>query len=367
MTDEPFLRGLMSDVVGSGPRSASDMSYEQAREAFDRILAGDADPVTLGGFWTANRWKRNTPVELAAFVDAMRESSVETGAPDADPVDCGANYDGKTETAVLGVAAGVVAAAAGTPVVTHSADRVPTKRGVAYRHVLDELGVRTDLGPAASAAMVDETGFGFYYAPRFNPGVRALLDSREALGVRTFVNTVETLANPADADVHLGSFFHLSFADKVVQALRESRTAAVDRVVMFQGQEGYDDVRTGTTRVAEWDGGDHADANGGEDDENVVETYEVETAEFGVEEDVVASDDDPATASARLTREVVSRERNDAATDAVALNAGFRIYARDDARTLDAAVERARDAIADGSAAEVLGSLQRFERAGDES
>jgi anthranilate phosphoribosyltransferase len=106
----------------------------------------------------------------------------------------------------LGVAAGLVAAAAGTPVVVHSDDRVPTQKQDAYEHVLDELCVRTDLSPAASARMTDEVGFGFYYRPNFAPGVAALFDRREEMGVRTFLNIVEMLANLAAASTHLGSF-----------------------------------------------------------------------------------------------------------------------------------------------------------------
>ncbi|MDY7083381.1 MAG: anthranilate phosphoribosyltransferase, partial [Halobacteria archaeon] len=177
--------------MGTGPKSAEDMSYEQAAEAFDAVLEGDYENTTLGAFWLANRWKRNTPEELAAFVDEMREH-VETAEPSVNAVDCGANYDGKRQTALLSVAAGVVSAAAGTPVVVHSGDRVPTHKGTAYKHVLDELGVKTDLAPGESADMVDETGFGFYYQPRFNPDVHALYDRRDEMGVRTFVNTTET-------------------------------------------------------------------------------------------------------------------------------------------------------------------------------
>ncbi|MEF8856684.1 MAG: anthranilate phosphoribosyltransferase, partial [Haloplanus sp.] len=158
----------MTEVVGSGTKSAEDMTREQAAEAMRRIFDGDPDPTTLGAFWLANRWKHNTAEELAAFTDEMC-ARVEYATPDADPVDCGANYDGKGRTAILGVAAGVVAAGAGTPVVAHSGDRVPTQKQDAYKHVLDELGVATELTPHDSADMVDETGVGFYYQPAFNP------------------------------------------------------------------------------------------------------------------------------------------------------------------------------------------------------
>jgi len=348
------LKRLMTEVVGSGHKSADDMSRDQAREAFRRILDGEPDPTTLGAFWLANRWKRNTPEELAAYTDVMVEESVERAEPDADPVDCGANYDGKGDTAILGVAAGIVAAGAGTPVVAHSGDRVPTQKQDAYKHVFDELGVRTELDLGESADMVDETGFGFYYQPAFNPVIDDLFDRRDRMGVRVFVNTIETLANPANADVHLGSFYHLAFATKVTDTFAAMETETPDRVIMFQGMEGYDDIRPGYTKVAEWNAGEgSADAD--------FDDYEIETPEYGMdfeEEDLEV--DDVAEDSAAITEAVVAGDRDDGFADAVALNAAFRIYARGDADTLDEGLELAREAVADGSAAAVLEDLRAF-------
>jgi len=349
VTEESWpLKRLMTEVVGSGTKSAEDMTREQAAEAMTRIFDGAPDPTTLGAFWLANRWKHNTPEELAAFTDEMCDR-VEYATPDADPVDCGANYDGKRRTAILGVAAGVVAAGAGTPVVAHSGDRVPTQKGDAYKHVLDELGVATELTPRDSADVVDEVGFGFYYQPAFNPAVADLFDRREQMGVRTFVNTVETLANPAGASVHLGSFYHLAFAKKVVETFQHSRFHDVSRVVMFQGLEGYDDIRPGYTKVADWSA------------DGTFEDYEIETAEYGMdfaEDDLRV--DSVAADSARLTREVVAGDRADHWHDAVALNAAVRIYAGGDADTLADGLDAARTAIDDGSAAAVLDDLRSF-------
>ncbi|WP_135821178.1 anthranilate phosphoribosyltransferase [Halostella litorea] len=349
------LQRLMTEVVGSGYKSAEDMTREQAREAFQRILGDEPDPTTLGAFWLANRWKRNTPEELAAYTDVMVEESVERAEPDADPVDCGANYDGKGDTAILGVAAGIVAAGAGTPVVAHSGDRVPTQKQDAYKHVLDELGVCTELGLGESADMVDDTGFGFYYQPVFNPGVHDLYDRRDRMGVRVFVNTIETLANPANADVHLGSFYHLAFATKVVDTFAEMETESPERVIMFQGMEGYDDIRPGYTKVAEWNGDDGGSDGDGFDD------YEIETPEYGMAfEEADLEVDDVAADSAAITEEVVAGERSDGFADAVALNAAFRIYARGDADSLEEGLEQARAAVDDGSAAAVLDDLRNF-------
>ena len=341
------LQRLMTEVVGSGHKSADDMDREQAREAFQRILAGEPAETTLGAFWLANRWKRNTPTELAAFTDVMREESVTTAEPSCDPVDCGAAYDGKHTTALLGVASGLVAAAAGTPVVAHSGDRVPTQEADVYKHVLDELGVRTDIGPEESAEMVDSVGFGFYYLPRFNPGVAALYDRRKEMGVRTFVNTIETLANPANADVHLGSFYHLPFAKRIVDTFGEMDAQDVGKVLMFQGLEGYDDIRPGTTVVAEYDG--------------EFDDYEIETDDFGMAFDREQLEvDDVAADSATITDAVLTGEREGHFADAVALNAAVRIYARGDAETLEDSLGRARDVLAEGSGADRLDQLREF-------
>jgi anthranilate phosphoribosyltransferase len=348
------LKRLLTELVGSGPKSADDMTREQAREAFQRILAGEPEETTLGAFWLANRWKRNTPEELAAYTDVMREESVVTAAPNADPVDCGANYDGKHTSALLGVGAGVVAAAAGTPVVVHSGDGVPTQKETAYKHVLDELDVRTELEPTESADMVDETGFGFYYQPAFNPGIDDLFERRDEMGVRTFVNTIETVANPAEADVHLGSFYHLAFAKKLTDLIKGSEELDYSRAIFFQGMEGYDDIRPGYTKVAEWD------ADGGDGAESF-EDYEIETAEYGMEmesEDLAV--DDVAADSATITEAVLAGEREDQFADAIALNGAFRMYARQDVDSLEDGLERARDVIADGSAQAVLEELREF-------
>ncbi|MFC6771342.1 anthranilate phosphoribosyltransferase, partial [Halorubrum pallidum] len=211
--------------------------------------------------------------------------------------------------------AGAVAAAAGTPVVVHSGDRVPTQKQDAYKHVLDELGVHTELTPADSADMVDQTGFGFYYQPAFNPVVDDLFHRRDMMGVRTFVNTIETLANPAGASVHLGSFYHLAFAKKVVDTFVESEFHDLDRVLMFQGMEGYDDVRPGYTKVAEWDAGD-ADGTGDEEagsESASFDDFEIETAEYGMDlEEADLEVDDVAVDSAQITEEVLAGEREDA-------------------------------------------------------
>lgn len=353
-SDSWTLKRLMAEVVGSGPRSAADMSYEQARQAFSQVLSLHCDPTVLGAFWIANRWKSNTPVELAGFIDEMRQGQWSC-APDetkvgletsAKIVDCGASYNGKVDTALLGVAAGLISASAGVPVAVHASEKVPTKFGDSYTSVLSELGVPVDLSSEESAQMLEEVGFGFYYQPRFHPKLFGLLERRSKVGVRTFLNTVETLANPAEAPVHLGSCYHLTFAKRLIDAAAESRTLDFDRIVFFQGLEGYDDVRPGRCKVVEWHNGELSD-------------FDLEPEGLGLDFDREELDvDDVASDSAELTEQILAGRRDGPFLEAALLDAGLRIYAGGGADELDEAIDLADEALRSGEPKERLEMLR---------
>jgi len=130
----PFLQ-----KVGDGPRGARHLSREEAREAARAILEGEWDPVTLGGFLLAMRWKGETEEELAGLLEGIRGFLVnrddldgETTPSSRDPqapglggsgrrswLDVSGAYDGREETVPVGVTASILAAAAGQPVVLH--------------------------------------------------------------------------------------------------------------------------------------------------------------------------------------------------------------------------------------------------------
>ncbi len=348
-TYEWSIFDLNQQEIGSGPKSAGDLSPEQAACAMRQMLNNDVHPATLGVFLLANRWKTNTQEELLAYTETMREQSVRVAEPDVDPVDCGANYDGKVKSTVLSVAAGIISAAAGTPIVAHSGDRVPTKHGTTYKHVLDGLGVETDLEPEDSARMVDETGFGFYYQPRFNPGIHNLLDVRNQFGVRTVLNTIETFANPANASVHIGSFYHLPFAKKTIDTFSGSEDQDVRRIVMFQGMEGYDDLRPGYTKLAEWT------------PEQGISEDEIETAEYGMDlENEALYVDDTDGDSVEVTQNILENDLDGPFRQASLLNAGLRIYAGGDATSIRHGLEKAEEVLESGAPAQVLSSLREF-------
>jgi len=170
----------------------------------------------------------------------MREESVVTAEPGCDPVDCGANYDGKHSSAVLGVGAGIVAAAAGTP--SSSTPAIGSRRRKRRRTNTSSTSSTSEPNSSpAKADMVDETGFGFYYQPNFNPGIQGPLRPARSDG-RPNVRQHDrgTRRTPTFT---LGSFYHLAFAKKLTDTITESERLDYSRAIFFPGMEGYDDIR----------------------------------------------------------------------------------------------------------------------------
>lgn len=339
----PFLA-----KVGTGQRGSRDLSYEEAREAMAAILDGAFHPVTLGAFLLAERWKPETAEELAGFADAVGERLERPLPPRAVPglLDCAGAYDGKTRTLNAGVAAALVAAGAGVPVILHGAVGIPTKAGMTPAHVLARLGIDI-LGTAEEALSdLERVGIAYLHQPVFHPSLHALLEARTAVGKRTFLNTVEPLANPLGAAVHVGGFFHVPFGERLCHALKRSNRG-FSRAVMVEGIEGSDEIRPGRAAVAELRDGE-------------VYTYHIESAALGLDcrmGDVTASAtgaEAMADESARRVEAVLRGEDRTGYRDVVLLNAALRLYASGRAATWEEGVRLARRSLESGAPWEKL-------------
>lgn len=82
---------------------------------------------------------------------------------------CGTGGDG-IQTFNVSTLSAIVAASAGVKVAKHGGRSVSSKCGSA--DVLEVLGVNVDLTPERAAALVDEIGIAFMFAPNFHPAMR---------------------------------------------------------------------------------------------------------------------------------------------------------------------------------------------------
>lgn len=334
--------------IGTGAKGSKDLSYEEAYAAMQAILEGNYHPVTLGAFTLAERWKPETAVELAAFADAMADRIIypqETIHP-PNLINCAASYNGKSRTFNFALPAALVTAAAGVPVVIHGAQDIPTKKGMTTSHLLSELGINLNRTPDQSLADVQHCNIGYLHQPVFNPDLFRLLSDRCAIGKRTFFNTIEPIANPLGAKVHLGGFVHRPFGELICRAVQASRLG-FERVVMVCGIEGADEIRPGRSLVVELKEGE-------------TQAYYVEMEELGLH----ARNEDTETASREktlMTRESMDRtlsllngDVHSGFAHIVLVNAALRLYAAGMVSRISEGVELARTAVTSGGAMTVL-------------
>ena len=299
-----------------------------------RIMSGEMSPVMMAALLIGLRVKKETIGEITAAAQVMREFSTKVEVADRTHlVDIvGTGGDG-SQTFNISTCSMFVAAAAGARVSKHGNRSVSSKSGSA--DVLEAMGVPLTLTPQAIAQCIADTGIGFMFAPNHHPAMKNVAPVRKELGVRTIVNILGPLTNPADAPNILMGVFHSDLVGIQVRALQ--RLGAEHAVVVY-GRDGMDEVSLGAATLV------------GEYKDGVIREYEIHPEDFGL---TMASNralkvETPAESMA-LLRSVLSNQSG-AARDIVILNAGVALYAANVAETMVAGVALAREALASGRA-----------------
>src|SRR3989442_5494486 len=173
-----------------------DLSRAEANAAMTSLVEGEATPSQIAGFAIALRMKGETPEEIAGLAEVMREAAtrVDAGANVVDVVGTGGDGAG---TFNISTVSALVLASAGGRVAKHGNRSVTSSCGAA--DFLEAVGVAIDLNPDGVAQCVDETGFGFMFAPLYHPAMRHSIVPRREIGVRTVFNILGPLTNPAGA------------------------------------------------------------------------------------------------------------------------------------------------------------------------
>lgn len=301
-----------------------------------RIMSGQTTPVMIAALITGLRVKKETVGEIAAAAQVMREFA--TPVPVADTaglVDlCGTGGDG-AHTFNISTCSMFVAAAAGARVAKHGGRSVSSSTGSA--DVLEALGAKLTLTPQQVAQCLAETGIGFMFAPSHHSAMKHAAPVRKELGVRTLFNILGPLTNPAGAPNQLMGVFH---KDLVGIQARVLQRLGSRHVMVVHGCDGLDELTlAGPSFVAELRDG-------------AVREYTVEPGDFGL----MTADPTALRVSGRdESVDVIQRVLADEpgpARDIVLLNAGAALVVSGVAASLADGVDRARDALASGRAAE---------------
>ncbi len=320
--------------------SRENLSEQRTAEVLAEIMHGDVSEIQIAGFLIALRTKGETEQELAGLARTMRELAARVPTTREDLLDT-AGTGGGRRTFNVSTTAALIAAGAGCAVAKHGNRSATGPSGSA--DLLEALGARIDLPPAAVARCIEEAGFGFMFAPAHHQATRFVIPVRAELAVRTIFNLLGPLTNPAGATRQLIGVSDARFLDTVAGALAR---LGVQRALVVSGEDGLDEVSiAGATHVVEVIG-------------ESVRRYTVTPEDAGLRRAPNAND--PALAggspaeNASITQAILAGEIDGPAADLALINAGGAIYAAGVAATLAEGVEAARAAIATGAAARAL-------------
>ena len=287
--------------------AGQDLSRQQTTEVFHEVMSGDATPAQIGGLLMALRVKGETPAELAGAAETMRALSTKVAVDVPNLVDtCGTGGSG-TKLFNISTAAAFVAAAAGAHVAKHGNRKMTSQSGSA--DLLEAAGVNLDLTPEQIGRCIKEVGVGFMFAQAHHSAMRHAAPVRQELGVRTMMNVLGPLTNPAGALRQVIGVFSPEWQQPLAEVLR---LLGAEHVMLVHSN-GLDEIRlSAPTRVVELKAG-------------AIETYEIEPARFDIAANEAELAADSIDASLTLVRQALG-EPDSAAADIVALNAGAAIY-----------------------------------------
>jgi anthranilate phosphoribosyltransferase len=256
MTDLKALLG----VVATG----KSLTQQQAEDAFDIMMSGNATPAQMGGFLMALRVRGETVDEITGAARAMRAKAVRIEAPPGAIDVVGTGGDG-AGTFNVSTTAALVVAGAGVPVAKHGNRAISSRSGAA--DVLTALGVNIECDFALVARAIREAGVGFMMAPRHHGAMRHVGGTRVELGTRTVFNILGPLTNPAFVTRQLVGAFARQWIEPMARTLANLGS---ERAWVVHGADGMDELTlTGPSYVASLENG-------------AVTTFEVTPEEAGL-------------------------------------------------------------------------------------
>ena len=215
--------------------------------------------------------------------------------------------------------------------------------------LLEVLGVVVDAEPAVVERCIRESGFGFLFAPRFHPAMKAVAPIRKMLGVPTIFNLLGPLTNPAGVRHQVVGVADAGKMELYAQALLALGTA---RALVVRGADGQDELSTpGPTQILEINV---------KKDPGHFAGYTVTPESFGVRQGRLADlQGGSPEENARIALEVL-KGKGGPVREAILLNAAAALYVAGTAGDIGIGITLATQSLDRGRALAVLETVRRI-------
>jgi len=226
MTLAPHVR-----ILGRGPGRSRSLTRDEAYDAMQIILSGQAAPESVGALLMLLRMKGEVADEIAGFTQALRDDLPNAPKPDLDWPSYAA---GRTRGLPYFLLSAKLVAAAGHSVLMHGFNG----EGEAAQTIRDALPyagipVCDDIGGATAALTAENIA----YLPleNFAPELHRLLLLRRDFNLRSCLNTVSRMLNPGAADASVQGVFHPSYRELQADA---SKLLSLTSLTVIKGGGG---------------------------------------------------------------------------------------------------------------------------------
>jgi anthranilate synthase/phosphoribosyltransferase len=335
---EPFAFKATLERLLAG----KDLDRAGAEAFMEELTDGALDVTKTAVLLTALAAKGPSPEEIAGCAAVLRRKKTPFRSMGATTDTCGTGGDGCGSFNISSMAA-LAAAACGIPIAKHGNRAVSSRSGSADFY--EALGVPVNVSPEIAEELLARTNFAFLFAPVYHGAMRFAGPARKALGVKTIMNLVGPLSNPADAKYQLIGVYDKALLKPVARA---ARLLGVERVVAVCSRDGMDEISPCAPTDAY-----EIDAQGVESE------YVIDPQAMGfgghLGEELRGGD---AADNAKLALALLDGAGRPALQAAVALNAGAALYVAGAAASIESGARAAAAALADGRVAAKLKELK---------
>lgn len=321
-----------------------ELTAGDVRRTFDALVDPAADDPDRMAVLVGLTARGDRPRELVAFAREMRRRAVPFPTRGPATLDLCGSGGADTPSFNVSTVSAFVVRAAGAPVVKHG-NR--SRRICGSSDLLDALGLPVMASRSFARESYRRLGIAFLHAPLFHPATRAVADVRRRLGVATIFNRLGPLSSPAHPQFQVSGVARPELLRSTADALR---SLGVRRGLTMVSDDGCDEFSPrAPTGVYVWS-------------PRAGRGIRVQPADVLPVEDRRGSWGALPPASAAEETERILAGGGGARRGSVLLTSGAALWVTGRADSFARGVERAREALDDGSAERVLGSLREVAR-----
>ena len=174
-------------------KNNENLSFEESKAAFNLLMEGKVNEQDIFDFLTFLSVKGESSDEIAGGVYVLRDKSKRVDVGNCVDT-CGTGGDGMN-TLNISTASALLLASMGIKVAKHGNKAVSSKCGSG--DVLEALNININFEPKDIERQINESNFGFMFAPNYHSAMKFVGPTRKKIGKRTIFNMIGPLSSPA--------------------------------------------------------------------------------------------------------------------------------------------------------------------------